>query len=225
MIVLVNRYSASASEIVAGAIQDYKRGLVVGHRTFGKGTVQKLDNLSTGQIKITESKYFRISGSSMQNKGVFPDIVLPSTWDIESVGESSYPTSLEWEKIRPYNFKEFDLDKQIIESLKENHLSRSISDPNLIYINEVKKNYDINKIKKFTSLNIEKRKNEKDFRENFFLNIENKRREKLGIEIYESYKELNKSQNLDSDSDEINIEKDFILAETIKISEDYIEKY
>ncbi len=206
-------------------IQDYKRGLVVGHRTFGKGTVQKLDNLSTGQIKITESKYFRISGSSMQNKGVFPDIVLPSTWDIESVGESSYPTSLEWEKIRPYNFKEFDLDKQIIESLKENHLSRSISDPNLIYINEVKKNYDTNKIKKFTSLNIEKRKNEKDFRENFFLNIENKRREKLGIETYESYKELNKSQNLDSDSDEINIEKDFILAETIKISEDYIEKY
>ncbi len=73
MLVLVNRYSASASEIVAGAIQDYKRGFVVGQRTFGKGTVQSLNNLSEGQIKITESKYYRINGMSTQNKGVIPD--------------------------------------------------------------------------------------------------------------------------------------------------------
>ena len=86
--ILVNRYSASASEIVAGAIQDYKRGIVVGQRTFGKGTVQSLENLSEGQIKITESKYYRVNGTSTQNKGVIPDIELPSTWDIDTVGEA-----------------------------------------------------------------------------------------------------------------------------------------
>ena len=104
MLVLVNRYSASASEIVAGAIQDYKRGFVVGQRTFGKGTVQSLESLSEGQIKITESKYYRINGMSTQNKGVIPDIELPVTWDIESVGESSYPTAMEWDVIRWNNF-------------------------------------------------------------------------------------------------------------------------
>ncbi len=107
IIVLVNRYSASASEIVAGAIQDYKRGIVVGQRTFGKGTVQSVENLSKGQIKITESKYYRISGRSTQNKGVIPDIELPVTWDIDTVGESSYPTALSWDVIRPFRHYKF----------------------------------------------------------------------------------------------------------------------
>ena len=89
----MDRYSASASEIFAGAIQDYKRGIVIGHRTFGKGTVQKLDDLSDGQIKITESKFYRVSGSSTQAKGIEPDIMLPSTWDIEETGESSLDES------------------------------------------------------------------------------------------------------------------------------------
>ena len=94
LLVLVNRYSASASEIVAAAIQDYQRGIIVGQRTFGKGTVQSLEDISKGQIKITESKYYRVDGTSTQNKGVVPDITLPSTWDIETIGESSYPTAL-----------------------------------------------------------------------------------------------------------------------------------
>ena len=73
--VMVDRYSASASEIFAGAIQDYQRGIIIGQKTFGKGTVQKLDDLSSGQIKITESKFYRITGAGMQNKGIHPDIV------------------------------------------------------------------------------------------------------------------------------------------------------
>ena len=85
MAVMVDRYSASASEIFAGAIQDYQRGLIIGHRTFGKGTVQKLDSLASGQLKITESKFYRITGSGMQNKGIVPDIILPSTWDTEEL--------------------------------------------------------------------------------------------------------------------------------------------
>ena len=89
MAVMVDRYSASASEIFAGAIQDYQRGLIIGHKTFGKGTVQQLDNLTSGQLKLTESKFYRVTGSGMQNRGVEPDITLPSTWDIEESGESS----------------------------------------------------------------------------------------------------------------------------------------
>jgi carboxyl-terminal processing protease len=77
MSVLVDRYSASASEIFAAAIQDYQRGIIVGHQTYGKGTVQKLDDLSDGQIKLTESKFYRITGSGTQNKGVTPDVILP----------------------------------------------------------------------------------------------------------------------------------------------------
>ena len=107
MAVLVNRYSASASEIFAGAIQDYQRGLVIGQRTFGKGTVQRLDNLSEGQLKITESKFYRVSGDSTQSRGIDPDIVLPSTWDIETVGESSLPTHLPWDKIKPTRYRTF----------------------------------------------------------------------------------------------------------------------
>ena len=89
MAVMVDRYSASASEIFAGAIQDYQRGLIIGHKTFGKGTVQQLDDLTSGQLKLTESKFYRVTGSGMQNKGVQPDIHLPATWDLAETGESS----------------------------------------------------------------------------------------------------------------------------------------
>ena len=115
MAVLVNRYSASASEIFAGAIQDYQRGLVIGQRTFGKGTVQRLDNLSEGQLKITESKFYRVSGDSTQSRGIDPDIILPSTWDIETVGESSLPSHLPWDKIKPTRYRTFTEDSIAIE--------------------------------------------------------------------------------------------------------------
>ena len=81
LLILVNKFSASASEILAGAVQDYRRGLVVGTDTFGKGTVQKVETLSSGQIKFTESKFYRVSGGSTQNKGISPDINLPSPID------------------------------------------------------------------------------------------------------------------------------------------------
>ena len=148
LVVLVNRYSASASEIVAGAIQDYQRGLVVGQRTFGKGTVQSLENLSQGQIKITESKYYRVNGTSTQNKGVIPDIELASTWDIETIGESSYPTALECDTVRPYRYKKFNLDQNNVNDLKENYLTRLNEEPNLIYLNDIRQRYDQNTRKK-----------------------------------------------------------------------------
>ena len=193
MAVLVNRYSASASEIVAGAIQDYQRGIVLGQRTFGKGTVQSLESISKGQIKITESKYYRIDGSSTQNKGVLPDIELLSTWDIETVGESSYPTALEWDTVRPYRHKKFDFDADKVFEIKNLYSQRLTTSPNLKYLGEVRDRYYLNKDKKLLSLNLETRKSEKEARKDWLLQIENKRREGLGLEIFSTYEDLDEN--------------------------------
>ena len=190
LLVLVNRYSASASEIVAGAIQDYKRGFIVGQRTFGKGTVQSLENLTEGQIKITESKYYRINGMSTQNKGVIPDIELPITWDIESVGESSYPTAMEWDVIRPYRHKKFKVNSDLVDKVISNYEFRLIEEPNLNYLKKVRDRYDLNKNKKKLSLNLEDRKIQKELRKDWLLQIENERRIKVGLKEFASYKEM-----------------------------------
>ena len=224
LIVLVNRYSASASEIVAGAIQDYRRGIVVGQRTFGKGTVQSLENLSEGQIKITESKYYRVSGTSTQNKGVLPDIELPSTWDIDSVGESSYPTALSWDVIRPYRHKKFKIDTNIIDEVISQFEYRLSDEPNLNYLKKIRNRYDLNKNKKLLSLNIEARKTQKELRRNWLLEIENERRLAIGLNAFMSYDELEKSKEDESDinNNSINLEDDYQLIETTNIMNDYL---
>ena len=224
MLVLVNRYSASASEIVAGAIQDYKRGFVVGQRTFGKGTVQSLDNLSEGQIKITESKYYRINGMSTQNKGVIPDIELPVTWDIESVGESSYPTAMEWDVIRPYRHKKFKINPDLIEKVIANYEFRLSEDPNLNYLKKVRDRYDLNKNKKKLSLNLEDRKTQKELRKDWLLSIENERRLKVGLEEFISYKEMEDFNESDTSiENNINLIDDYQLIESTNIINDFID--
>ena len=224
MLVLVNRYSASASEIVAGAIQDYKRGFVVGQRTFGKGTVQSLESLSEGQIKITESKYYRINGMSTQNKGVIPDIELPVTWDIESVGESSYPTAMEWDVIRPYRHKKFNINPDLIEKVIANYEFRLSEDPNLNYLKKVRDRYDLNKNKKKLSLNFEDRKTQKELRKDWLLSIENERRLKVGLEEFISYKEMEDSNESDTSlENNINLIDDYQLIESTNIINDFID--
>ena len=224
LIVLVNRYSASASEIVAGAIQDYKRGIVVGQRTFGKGTVQSLENLSEGQIKITESKYYRVNGTSTQNKGVLPDIELPSTWDIESVGESSYPTALSWDVIRPYRHKKFKMDAELIDQVIDRFEFRLSDEPNLNYLKKIRNRYDLNKNKKLLSLNIEDRKIQKELRKSWLLEIENERRLAIGLNAFASYDELEKNNDDDSNTNinSINLKSDYQLIETTNIMNDYL---
>ena len=223
MAVLVNRYSASASEIVAGAIQDYQRGIVLGQRTFGKGTVQSLESISKGQVKITESKYYRIDGSSTQNKGVLPDIELLSTWDIETVGESSYPTALEWDTVRPYRHKKFDFDADKVFEIKNLYSQRLTTSPNLKYLGEVRDRYYLNKDKKLLSLNLETRKSEKKARKDWLLQIENKRREGLGLEIFSTYEDLDennkKNENINND---IDFKRDYLLIESTNIINDYL---
>ncbi len=224
MLVLVNRYSASASEIVAGAIQDYKRGFVVGQRTFGKGTVQSLESLSEGQIKITESKYYRINGMSTQNKGVIPDIELPVTWDIESVGESSYPTAMEWDVIRPYRHKKFKINPDLVEKVIANYEFRLSEEPNLNYLKKVRDRYDLNKNKKKLSLNLEDRKIQKELRKDWLLGIENERRLKVGLEEFISYKEMEDFNESDTSiENNINLIDDYQLIESTNIINDFID--
>ena len=224
MLVLVNRYSASASEIVAGAIQDYKRGFVVGQRTFGKGTVQSLESLSEGQIKITESKYYRINGMSTQNKGVIPDIELPVTWDIETVGESSYPTAMEWDVIRPYRHKKFKINPDLIEKVIANYEFRLSEEPNLNYLKKVRDRYDLNKNKKKLSLNLEDRKTQKELRKDWLLSIENERRLKVGLEEFISYKEMEDFNESDTSiENNINLIDDYQLIESTNIINDFID--
>ena len=224
MLVLVNRYSASASEIVAGAIQDYKRGFVVGQRTFGKGTVQSLESLSEGQIKITESKYYRINGMSTQNKGVIPDIELPVTWDIESVGESSYPTAMEWDVIRPYRHKKFKINPDLIEKVVANYKFRLSEDPNLNYLKKVRDRYNLNKNKKNLSLNFKDRKTQKELRKDWLLSIENERRLKVGLEEFISYKEMEDFNESDTSlENNINLVDDYQLIESTNIINDFID--
>lgn len=125
MAVLVNRYSASASEIFAAAIQDYGRGLIIGETTFGKGTVQNLVDLDDykvdkeagkmGQLKITMAQFFRVNGGSTQNRGVEPDIHFPSAGDPEDYGERSLENALPWTSIPTTDFKrEGDLGKMTV---------------------------------------------------------------------------------------------------------------
>ena len=161
MAVMIDRYSASASEIFAGAIQDYQRGLIIGHKTFGKGTVQQLDDLTSGQLKLTESKFYRVTGSGMQNRGVEPDITLPATWDIEKSGESSLEFALPWDQISPTPFRKFKFDVGILDRLRLAHESRMLESPDLQYILNIRKRYDEQQEKTSISINIDTRRAEK----------------------------------------------------------------
>ena len=141
MAVLVNRFSASASEIFAAAIQDYKRGIIIGGQTFGKGTVQTLIDLNqwlpkepekVGQVKMTIQKFYRINGSSTQHRGVTPDIELPSAFSAEEYGESSQPSALPWDQINSTRYElARGLDDKIISRLRERFDQRLKSDPEL----------------------------------------------------------------------------------------------
>ena len=226
MAVIVDRYSASASEIFAGAIQDYQRGIIIGQQTFGKGTVQKLDNLSSGQIKITESKFYRITGAGMQNKGINPDITLPSTWDIEEIGESSYETALPWDEIKPVRFKKFSMASSLISQLNDEHLARVNQSPNLQYILDLRKRYEIQKNKEVISLNLKNRIIEKEERQSWALDVENKRRESLNLETFSSFKALEDyneaKENEDEENDlKIDVDNDYLLNEGVQILSDY----
>jgi len=225
MAVMVDRYSASASEIFAGAIQDYQRGLIIGHKTFGKGTVQQLDDLTSGQLKLTESKFYRVTGSGMQNRGVEPDITLPSTWDIEESGESSLDSALPWDKISPTPFRKFKINKSVLERLKVAHESRMLESPDLQYILDIRERYDEQQKKTSISINIDTRRAEKIERQLWVLETENQRRAAQNLETFKTFKaleEFNKNkEDINTDID-IDLQNDYLLNEGMLILSDYL---
>ena len=131
---MMDRLSASASEIFAGALQDYGRAIVVGDRSFGKGTVQTLLDLPEGQLKITESKFYRISGDSTQHRGVIPDITYPSLLQHDEIGESSLEKALDWDRIAPVRHKDYGVVDAILPTLVAKHTERPNSDPDFQYL-------------------------------------------------------------------------------------------
>jgi carboxyl-terminal processing protease len=147
LVVLTNRFSASASEIFAGAIQDYHRGVVVGESTYGKGTVQTVIDLDkfindpnneVGQLKLTFQKFYRVTGSSTQHKGVTPDVKLPTALDPEQFGESSSPSALPWDEIRGTLYQKTPvINDRVIAGLNKSYGERLKSDATLgRFVNE-----------------------------------------------------------------------------------------
>ena len=124
--VLVNRTSASASEIFAGAIQDYERGVILGGQTFGKGTVQEIIPMEYGQVKLTRSKFYRVSGASTQHRGVLPDIEFPDFYNAyDDIGESSLDGALPWDTVRPVEYRSYSPIKQLLPELKSRYEARA----------------------------------------------------------------------------------------------------
>ena len=181
LVVLVNRLSASASEIFAGAIQDYGRGIVVGGQTFGKGTVQSLRPLRRGQLKIAQAKFYRVSGDSTQHQGVIPDILFPSLFDKDKIGESALDEALPWDTIKAAKYSYDDHIHNSLTKLRKLHEGRSLDDPDFVFLREQKKL--IGELRKQTriSLNETTRKTEQDQNDDKRLALENERRKAKGL--------------------------------------------
>jgi carboxyl-terminal processing protease len=167
--ILINRFSASASEIFSGAIQDYKRGVIIGEQSYGKGTVQNLLDLQRfinsgelekpGELKMTLAKFYRVNGSSTQLKGVTPDIPLPSAFSAQEYGESSEPSALPWDliqatKFQPTNF----LDNELMNDLLIKHQIRMKTDSEFVDLSLDIEQLKIASQKKEISLNFDQRK-------------------------------------------------------------------
>ena len=215
--ILVDKLSASASEILAGAIQDYQRGLVIGAQTFGKGTVQRMENLSYGQIKFTEQKFYRVSGQSTQHKGVIPDIELPYVYSNQEIGEMSYENALPYNDISPVYYETFE-NLTNLESIKRYSNNRIKDSFMNSYVKETKQLIEDENNKNLLPVNLTTRKDIKTKNEMKRLAIENELRGSLDLDIFESYEEF-----ANSDGEEISDKKDeIILQEAAEILIDQI---
>ncbi|MFZ1289276.1 MAG: carboxy terminal-processing peptidase [Melioribacteraceae bacterium] len=210
--VVINRYSASASEIFSGAIQDYGRGIILGEQSYGKGTVQNLIGLErfvpsagdqSGQLKLTIAKYYRINGSSTQNLGVVPDVQFPTALDPSEYGESSMPSALKWDQIQTSQFKKYGDFTGILPMLIKKHSKRILKEPEFNYIIEDIEEYKDNKDKVEFSLNEEIRKKERDERE-----LKRKQREE----------EREKSNKIEI------IDKKEVTKKSLKVEDPYLEE-
>ncbi|MFJ4343786.1 carboxy terminal-processing peptidase [Pseudomonas sp. NPDC089401] len=223
MALLVNRLSASASEIFAGAMQDYHRALIIGGQTFGKGTVQTIQPLNHGELKLTLAKFYRVSGQSTQHQGVLPDIDYPSIIDTKEIGESALPEAMPWDTIRPVVKPAADPFKPFLTDLKAKHDARSAKDAEFTYIRDrlalTQKLMD----EKTVSLNEQERRARHDDVEAKQLAMENIRRKAKGEEPLKELKKVDEDALPDED-DKTKPEDDAYLAETGRILIDYLRE-
>jgi len=214
--ILVDRFSASASEIFAAAMQDYNRGVIVGQETYGKGSVQNLYPLDRyaigqdpgyGQLTVTIGMYYRVTGDSTQNRGVQPDIRLPSAISPDEVGESSRDAALPWNRIRPTQFKLDGSLAPVIADLQSRHDERVAGDPDYQHAVAEIESLEEMRQRKTVSLNLEKRRAERSALTEGQLSRENHRRTALGEDTLE-------------DAEEIKDVPDAMLAEAAQITAD-----
>lgn len=196
--VLVNRLSASASEIFAGAIQSYQRGIITGGRTFGKGTVQTLLPLNRGQLKITQAKYYLISGQSTQHQGVIPDIEMPESFDIEQIGESALDGAMPWGRISPADYSTSNAIAPFVGELQAAHVERVADDPDFQYLRALTERDAENRARTHVSLNRETREQERAADDERRLGIVNARLEARGEPLVESIEEWNGLSQVES---------------------------
>ena len=197
MVIMIDRYSASASEIFAAAIQDYQRGIVIGQKTFGKGTVQNLYPLDRysryrskkgfGQLTLTIAKYYRVTGSGTQNKGVIPDIELPSFINEEIIGEETKSNTLPWDQIVQLDFKTQHELSATLKLVEENFLSRKENNLALKFLIEDIDDFNNDQEVNTVSLNIDQRQNERDSRSLQNKERREKRLKELGYKDNQSF--------------------------------------
>jgi carboxyl-terminal processing protease len=219
--VMVDRYSASASEIFAAAIQDYGRGVIVGEHTFGKGTVQQHRGLGRvydlyenplGSIQYTIAKFYRINGGSTQHRGVLPDIAFPTAVDPSDWGESKEENALPWDQIEQAKYsKLYDVSSDV-SYLTSLYQERIKDNSEFNYLLDDIKTYKAEKDDKVISLNLEKRKAEREERKSKRLMRTNERLAKLGKTTIEDI------EDLPDDLDEL----DPFLDETARITFDLV---
>ncbi len=195
--VLVNRFSASASEIFAGAIQDYHRGVVIGQRTFGKGTVQNLVPLDrwsqrpvNGQLTVTIGKFYRVTGESTQHRGVEPDVSLPSPIDLKEVGESALDSALPWDRIAGVPFRADHRTETPIPELTSDEDTRAQHDPDYRWLVADIAALDTVRGQKAVSLNLATRREERKHQDQERLDRENGRRTAKGLPAVKTIEEL-----------------------------------
>ncbi|QQZ40565.1 carboxy terminal-processing peptidase [Pseudomonas sp. SK3(2021)] len=223
MALLVNRLSASASEIFAGAMQDYHRALIIGGQTFGKGTVQTIQPLNHGELKLTLAKFYRVSGQSTQHQGVLPDIDYPSIIDTKEIGESALPEAMPWDTIRPAIKPAVDPFKPFLTQLKSEHDVRSAKDAEFVFIRDKLALAKKLMAEKTVSLNEAERRAQHADIEAKQLTLENIRRKAKGEEPLKELKKEDEDTIAAADPDKTKPEDDAYLSETGRILLDYLK--
>ena len=221
LVVLVNRASASASEIFAGAIQDYQRGLVVGQQTYGKGSVQNLYPLDRyalgpkagfGQLTVTIGKYYRVTGDSTQHRGVEPDITLPSLLDTDDIGESTRESALPWDRINAARYTPEPAELPVVAMVEREHEERIAHNPDFVALEGDVQAMQQLRTQRDVSLNLEKRRAERDAIDADRLKRENSRRAARGIAPLANVAALDDAEAPDA-----------VLEEAVEIAADAVQ--